>query len=43
MNLIELAPVLVGHPVVGLDLAAGLDVLEELLLARHRRLLPNDR
>ena len=28
----ELRPVVVGHPVAGLDLAAGLDVLEEFLL-----------
>jgi hypothetical protein len=39
-------PVLVGHPVVGLDDASGVDVLEELLLVRglrHRHLQPNDR
>ena len=38
--------VLVGHPVVGLDLPAGLDVLEELLRARvhgHVASLPNGR
>ena len=43
MNLIELRPVLVGHPVVDLDLAAGLHVLEEVLLASTAALLPNDR
>ena len=36
MNLIELRPVLVRHPVVDLDLAAALHVLEEVLL-RHSR------
>jgi hypothetical protein len=37
--------VLVGHPVARLDLAAGLDVLEELLRARVHRVasLPNGR
>ena len=44
MNLTSFA-VLVGHPVAGLDLAAGLDVLEELLRARLHRVasLPNGR
>ena len=41
----ELRAVLVGHPVVGLDLAARLDVLEELLRARRcsRAGLPAER
>ena len=38
----QLRPVVVGHPVAGLDLAATLHVLEELLL-RHNPSLPNDR
>ena len=40
----ELRPVLVGHPVAGLDLSPALHVLDELLRARvHLDLLPNDR
>jgi hypothetical protein len=41
----ELRAVLVGHPVARLDLAAGLDVVEELLRARVHRVasLPNGR
>jgi len=36
----QLRPVVVGHPVRGLDLAAGLDVFEECLLSVGH---PNDR
>ncbi len=45
----ELRPVVVGHPVGRLDLAAGLDVLEKCLLivgnlnCGHSAPLPNDR
>ena len=39
----ELRPVVVGHPVGGLDLAAGLDVLEKFVLAHVSASLPNDR
>ena len=35
--------VLVGHPVVGLDLAAALDVLEEFLLALIHAVSPPNR
>src|SRR5436190_859446 len=34
-ELAQARAVLVGHPVVGLDLAAGLHVLEEFVFARH--------
>ena len=44
MNLIKPRPVLVGHPVAGLHLPAGLDVLEELLrTSRPRARLPTER
>jgi hypothetical protein len=35
----QLDPVLVRHPIAGLDLSAALHVLEERLLAAHLRLL----
>jgi hypothetical protein len=40
-ELAQAGPVLVGHPVVGLDLAAALDVLEELLLPLLHAKPPN--
>ena len=43
MNLIELLPVLVRQPVRRLDLAALLDVAEELLCARVHSGLPTYR
>ena len=44
-ELAQSGPVLVGHPVVGLDLAAGLHVFEEslLLLCHPDASQPNDR